>query len=133
MRAVLDASTALSFVLTDEFDERAGFLLDAMRSISAVVPAIWPAEVANGLVVAKRRKRIDRRGVERAVHLLENLDIQVDRSDFSMARIIALAENHGLTAYDATYLELALREGIRLASSDGDLIAAAKVAKIALI
>jgi predicted nucleic acid-binding protein len=58
--------------------------------------------VANGLVAAKRRKRIDRRGVERAVHLLGNLDIQVDRADCSMARIIALAENHGLTAYDAT-------------------------------
>jgi predicted nucleic acid-binding protein len=84
-------------------------------------------------VATKRRKRIDRRGVERTVHLLENLDIQVDRADLSMARIIALAENHGLTAYDATYLELAAREGIRLASSDGDLIAAAKAAKIALM
>jgi predicted nucleic acid-binding protein len=50
-----------------------------------------------------------------------------------MARIIALAENHGLTAYDATYLELADRKGIRLASSDGNPIAAAKAAKIALI
>jgi len=133
MRAVLDASAALSFVLHDEHDERAEFLLDAMRRTSAVVPAIWPAEVANGLVSARKRQRIDRRGIERAVRLLGNLDIEVDRVDCSIARIITLAEDHHLTAYDAVYLELALREDIRLASNDRDLMAAAKSARVALM
>lgn len=132
MRLVLDASVALTFVLDDEFDDTAAFMLSTLKRASALVPVIWRYEVLNGLLSAQRRKRIDEAGVARGIEQLERLDVQVDREPPSMADAHAIAKRFGLTACDATYILLAQREGLALCTQDADMIRAAKALKIAV-
>jgi predicted nucleic acid-binding protein len=93
----------------------------------ALVPAIWPLEVATCLLVAKRRKRINEAQLARLVELLRSLPVIVDRGtlDRVMGAVLPLAREYKLSAYDAAYLELAMREGIPLASRDDRLVEAA--------
>jgi predicted nucleic acid-binding protein len=102
----------------------------ALRQGSAVVPHIWHTEIANSVLVGERRKLISE--AQGAVFLanIAPLRIQTDESPAGSRRdiILALARRYSLTAYDATYLELALRHGGTLASFDGDLIKAARSA-----
>ncbi len=126
MRYVLDASTALDFVLDDERDDTAGFMLTTLRRSRLVVPVIWRYEVVNGLIDAVRRRRLDEPGLDGALGLLERLDIDTDGRPPSMSEALAFARVHALTAYDALYVMLAQREGIGLITRDGDMIAACK-------
>ena len=124
MRYVLDASTALNFVLDDERDDTADFMLGTLRRCRLTVPVIWRYEVANGLVNAVRRKRLDESGLPVALRLLDCLDIDTDAAPPSMADALAFARTHALTAYDAMYVMLAQREGIGLITRDDDMMAA---------
>lgn len=126
MRYVLDASTALSFVLDDERDDSTHLMLSTLRRASAVVPVIWRYEVANGLLNAMRRKRIDEPGIEEALDLLDRLDIDIDDEPPSMSEAVHFAREHKLTAYDALYVLLARREGIGLITRDADMTRAAR-------
>jgi predicted nucleic acid-binding protein len=94
----------------------------------AVVPSLWRAEVANGLQIAIRRKRIDAVFRSRALQHLELLPITVDRETdtYVWSSTLALADRFDLTIYDAAYLELAERRGLPLASLDKELNAAAR-------
>ena len=123
MRYVLDASTALNFVLDDERHETADFMLATLRRCRLVVPVIWRYEVANGLINAVRRKRLDEPGLYGALRLLDCLDIDTDPAPPSMVDALVFARTHTLTAYDALYVMLALREGVGLITRDDDMIA----------
>jgi predicted nucleic acid-binding protein len=96
------------------------------------IPALWrrnwPLEALNGLLTAERRGRIDAVLRRRLAGLLGELPIMIDDETASRmwTSTIRLAETHGLTAYDAAYLELALRLGLPLATQDAALIAAAQ-------
>ena len=125
---VIDASLALAWCFKDELTETATRLLEELRSGAAAVPLLWPIEVANVLAIAERRKRITLAESAQLIALLETLEIDVDGETSALAftRILDLAREQRLTAYDAAYLELAMRLGVPLASKDGDLCDAAE-------
>lgn len=100
-----------------------------------IVPAHWPVEVANALRMAARRGRISAHDVLQFLEDLEVLPIRLDTTDRNLvrAKIYPLAEQYDLTTYDAAYLELALREGLALATLDDALVKAARLAGVALV
>lgn len=121
---VLDCSATLPWVFASEATKATDALLDQLADGGrAWVPALWHLEVANVMLGAQRRGQIDKAGVEKFMSTLRTLDIQVDDETISVAwtRTLAIGETFGLTAYDAAYLELALRKGFPLASLDSQL------------
>ena len=103
-------------------------LVDAV----AIVPSLWHLEASNVLLSAERREEITLAEIERFASQLEELPIQVDSRTQSRAlsHILVLAREYKLSSYDAAYLELAVREGLSLATLDKDLIKAAKRAGV---
>lgn len=131
---VLDASATFPWLFEDEASPEADGLLDLVTEHGAVVPSLWYLECANGLAMAERRGRIDSTGIVRAIGLLRQLPLEVDDVAPSRALddVLALARRHGLTAYDAGYLDLALRRGLPLATDDGPLRAVASAIGVVL-
>lgn len=128
MNFVLDASVALSWCFEDERSEDALRVLESLRSSEAVTASLWPLEVANGLLTAQRRGRLEPARATRLGRMLLSLPIVVDpvARGRAFAATTALARAHGLTSYDAAYLELAVRLGLPLATLDGPLADAAR-------
>jgi predicted nucleic acid-binding protein len=126
-RLVVDCSVTGAWCLQDEHNAPADRLLATVAAHGGVVPALWPAEMANLLVMAERRGRIAPTDAERAVALLRRLPLAIDPADGeTLGRTRTLAREHDLTAYDAWYLEVALRLALPLATFDGALAAAAE-------
>lgn len=125
---VLDASIALSWCFKNEATAAADRVLERLATATASVPAIWPIEIANVLVMSERRRRITPANTAEFIALLETLAIHVDEETPARAlgRVLDLAREERLTAYDAAYLELAMRLGLPLASKDADLCDAAE-------
>ena len=100
-----------------------------------VVPTLWPFEVANSLLVLLRRKKVLAEERDRALSALARLPFAVDDEGTRLAfeRISELAAKHGLSVYDAAYLELALRRKLPLASRDNALCHAAKDCRVKLL
>lgn len=133
MELVLDSSVALAWVLPDETSSRADrFLAKAPRESAFWVPALWWYEVANALTVAQRRRRLTEADRIRAIELYATLPVRTDAAldAHALWRYQALAEEHGLSAYDAAYLELAQRRDLQLATFDRRLAAAARRAGV---
>jgi predicted nucleic acid-binding protein len=131
---VLDASVALSWCFEDEGGDYALEVLDALRTEEAVVPTLWTLEVSNGLLVAERRGRIDSATATKFTLLLLSLPLAVDPAERGRAFAVTrrLARTHGLTSYDAAYLELGLRLGVPMATLDVTLAAAAEAEGVPL-
>lgn len=132
MPFVVDASVAACWLLPDEEDARAAVAYARFPDDTALIPALWWSEMRNIFLVNERRRRIDAKDSDRALALLRGLPIQQDDKADGVA-LMELARRHGLTAYDATYLELAQRTGLPLATLDADLRRAARDEGIALI
>lgn len=113
----------LGWCFSDEATPYTRAVLAALKTTYAVVPALWPFEVANALALAERRKRITQEGIAAFVELLRQLPIHVERREavWLCQAVIRLARDHKLTAYDAAYLDLASREQLSLATLDHDL------------
>ena len=128
MSLVLDASFALTWCFDEEATARTKSTLAALRSDFAMVPAIWPLEIANGLITAERRGRVTPVVRDGFVALLQDIDIRVEPSDVALAfsELMPLARHEGLTTYDASYLELATRRSLPLATLDAAMAAAAR-------
>ena len=128
MAFVIDASAALAWFFADERTQETDVLLLSLERDVAVVPAIWPAEMANAFVVAERRGRISQATVTQYLLDIAVLPFRVEcaLAPDDMAGVIDLARRHALTAYDASYLDVALRLNLPLATRDADLAAAAK-------
>jgi predicted nucleic acid-binding protein len=124
---VLDASATLAWCFEDEGTVGAAAVLGRLRDQEALVPPLWLLELANGLVVAERRGRITRAESTRFLGLVAELPIRIDQtSTLNLASsVMELARQYGLSAYDAAYLELALRLGQPLATLDERLRSAA--------
>ena len=125
---MLDASVAATWCLDDESD---AYSLAALRSLTAggvMVPHLWGLEVANVLLIAERRGRISTEDVNRACTSLLSLPIAVDpvARDRALTTVLRLARLHGLTSYDAAYLELAIRHDLPIATLDAALAVAAE-------
>jgi len=135
MAFVLDASVALAWCFPDESNAYADALLHRFRDETAMVPAIWPLEVANALVVGVRRSRLTPEQLAHASRLLQELPIDVDASLVSRVfdATARLATSYGLSVYDAAYLELAQRLQCPLATADTRLAKAAQACGLELI
>ena len=127
---VIDASAAASWVIPDESSPVSEQLFaDVMDSSGTYhAPGLWLWETANILLVAARRRRVHQEQVEAGLALLSGCPIEFDAlpDRHRRSQIMRLAHVHGLTFYDASYLELALRLNSQLASSDRQLVHAAK-------
>lgn len=132
---VPDASATLAWCFEDETSDWTESLLARLKSgDTAVVPQHWPVEVANTFLVAVRRGRISKDKAARFFGDLLALPIRIESSgrETTFGQVFALAEKYGLTVYDAAYLELAIREGIALATLDSELRNAARAAGVSL-
>jgi predicted nucleic acid-binding protein len=134
-RFVVDASVALSWCFEDEASKYGDRVLDLLAETSAVAPAVWPLEITNVLLVAERKKRISRSASARFLAILWSLPISVVPQPTTQiyGGAFALARDTGLSAYDASYLLLALREGLPLATSDRGLKRAATRVDVELV
>lgn len=135
MAFVLDNSISASWILEDEFDNYSSQILDKLLSEPAIVPGIWVLEITNTMVVGFRRKRISPAKQASTIELLRSLPITVEsnHSQNDLDRLMQLAQTYSLSAYDAAYLDLAIRLELPLATKDSDLIKAAKAASVALL
>lgn len=135
MSLVLDCSVTLAWLLPDEDPKPVQAVLDRIVASRAWVPGLWRLEVANSLQSALRRKRIDAafRDASLADLALLNIQVDPDTASFAWGETLRLADAHGLTPYDAAYLELARRLSLPLASQDKSLRLAAKKCKVPLL
>jgi predicted nucleic acid-binding protein len=131
---VLDCSVTMAWCFDDESTTYTNGVRDSLANVRAAVPSIWPLEVANATIVGERRKRLDEARSQRFIVLLEALPIIVDNetSGRAFGDIVHLARAYQLSAYDAAYLELAIRRGLPLACLDGKLKGAAASAGVLL-
>jgi predicted nucleic acid-binding protein len=133
---VIDASATLPWCFVDEATEATNAVLARLRTgDEAIVPAHWPLEVANALLIAVRRKRISPEDAHQFLEDLEFLPIRVDTTAKNQVRVgvFPTAEQYGLTVYDAAYLELAMRESAPLMTLDSDLRKAARTSGVQLV
>ncbi len=133
---VLDCSATLPWVFADEASPAADALLDQLvKGERAWVPALWHLELGNVLLGAQRRNRIDQAGIEAFLSRLALYEIAVDDQTMDRAwqKTLDLAMQHGLSTYDASYLELALRRGLPLATLDRQLVAAARASGVRVL
>lgn len=121
---VVDASVSAAWFLPDEANPRTEAALLATATHEVWVPALWLLEMGNLLLSAQRRKRISADKRRELAVAASALRIKVDREPVGIRTIDEIAARHGLTAYDAAYLELAMRRGIPLATQHDALIAA---------
>jgi predicted nucleic acid-binding protein len=132
MSFVLDASVAACWAFEDEDHPTATLALDRIRSDQARVPSLWWFEVRNTLIINERRGRLAEADTAAFLRGLSRLGVTVDRLP-EEAGVMTLARKHRLTVYDASYLELAQREILPLATLDADLIRAARAENLSLI
>ena len=127
-RFVLDNSVAMAWFFGDEDHDYADTVLSALVQGEALVPSVWPLEFGNALLVAERRGRLQRANVSRALALANELPITVEPETPARAltEIVALARDSQLSTYDASYLDLAIRLGLPLATQDDRMTAAAR-------
>lgn len=135
MSFVLDNSITMRWFFGDGKPQElayAGKVLDAMKTDNALVPATWGLEVANVIARAEAKALVTEARSEAFLEMLEDVDIEVDAATFShaLSGTLQLARRYKLSAYDASYLELALRLGAPLATLDEDLQKAAKKAGV---
>jgi predicted nucleic acid-binding protein len=124
MPFVLDASIVACWAFLDEDHPVAELALQRIRTDDAHVPTLWWFEIRNVLIVNERRKRITERDTASFLRGLARLRVTVDRSP-DETEVLLLARRHRLSVYDASYLELARRDGIPLATIDRELAGAA--------
>jgi predicted nucleic acid-binding protein len=136
-RFVLDASVALSWFVDDPMATEAEHARQLLsKGWSAVVPRIWQLEMMNGFVKAERRGNLPGAKVDECfaeMQRLEQWSVHPDSGIASLAETLRCSRTLQLTSYDASYVELALREGLRLATLDKKLRAAAMKAGVALL
>ncbi|QTC92676.1 type II toxin-antitoxin system VapC family toxin [Brevundimonas goettingensis] len=130
---VIDASIMLAWLLPDEDSEAAEPVIVLARTAGAVAPAVFPLEVANAMRTNILRRRIDNAYRDKAISQFERVGVARDLEAFEpevLAETIRLSDLHGLTIYDAAYLELARRIDCPIGSFDTDLRKAAQAENV---
>ena len=132
---VADASVAIGWVHPAQATRQTAAMLDAIADGATLeVPALWPLEVANALLVLVRRRKLTEDERQAALGWLRGLRLRLDHDTGSLAfsRLSELAASHKLSVYDAAYLELAQRRTLELGCKDGPLRTAARHAGVRL-
>jgi predicted nucleic acid-binding protein len=134
-RFVIDNSIVMTWCFIDEINPYADAVLEKLSEAEAVVPTIWPLEVANVLLVAERRKRLREIDSVRFISLLSQLPIHVEQAwpERSMIELLSLGRANDLSSYDASYLDLAMRHGLPIATLDQKLVEAAKRMEVPIL
>jgi len=132
---VVDNSVVMSWCFKDEANQYADSVLDRLTDATALVPSIWALEVINVLLVAERRKRVSEADSVRFTTLLSQLPIIVEHENVEliMKDLLTLARVHNLSSYDASYLDLAMRKGLPIATLDKRLIEAATAVDVKIL
>ena len=132
---VIDNSVIMTWAFRDENNPYADAVLGHLATAPAIVPSVWPLEVVNVMLVAERRSRLQQADSVRFITLLSQLPIVVDRDwpDSRMEELLAIGRANDLSSYDASYLYLAMRRGIPIATLDEKLITAAQRVSIPLL
>ncbi len=132
---VVDASVAMTWCFKDEITPATQKLLKDMSSKTALVPAWWYVEIANVLALAERRGRVSATQIVDFVAVLDNARIETDNEapQRAFSHLLPLCRAHGLTSYDAIYLDLAVRRQLPLATLDEPLRKAAKKMGVKLL
>lgn len=132
---VIDASVALAWCFDDEATEATRVLLDRFEDEHAEVPSLWHLELGNALAIGERNTRITPARTSEFIALIGGLPIVVDEQtpDRALSTVLDLARSERLSAYDASYLELAMRRGLPLATKDDDLARAARGVGVSLL
>jgi len=125
---VVDASITLAVLLKEGALSAAAALAES----EWIVPALWWFEVRNGLIINERRGRSSEQLSAHSLAELSQISTAIDALPDG-DRLMALARKHRLTVYDAAYLELALRQGLPLATLDTDLLNAARIEGVPLV
>ncbi len=135
MSFVLDALVTMAWLFEDESTKYTDAVLHKLESEDALVPDLWLYEVANVLVIGERNKRITEANSRRFAALLSELPIRVVEiaKGALWGNVLVLAREHRLSAYDAAYLELAMKEGLPIATQDKALRKASKQAGTVVI
>ena len=131
-RFVVDNSVVMGWCFESEGNRYAETVLESLEAGEALVPAIWPLEVGNVLLVAERKKRLSEASVVRFLALVSSLPITVEQEtpERMLREIVSLARAYELSTYDASYLDLAMRLGLPMATQDASLIRAAKKSRV---
>lgn len=132
MAIVIDASIVGAWVFSDESDGIADAAAEVLQDDTGLVPGLFWFEVRNVLLVGERRKRISTNTTIAFLGRLDQLPLLIDGA-CDGTHVMDLARRHGLTVYDAAYLEVAERHGLRLATLDKRLAAAAVAAGVDLL
>ena len=132
---VVDNSVVMTWCFKDETNQYADAVLDSLETAKAFVPSVWPLEVGNVLLVAEHKDRLSEADSTRFIALLTELPIIVEQEqpERVIMEILALAREHKLSSYDASYLDLAMRKGLPIATLDNNLIAAAKCSQVPIV
>ena len=135
MSIIVDSSVTLAWVIQDERSASTERILSMVVDNGAWVPTICRLEVVNGMQQAMKRRRLDQKGRNEAIIDLSNLNILVDpdTNTFAWTHTVELADRFALTSYDASYLELAHRRALPLATLDQELRAAGKKLGISVL
>lgn len=121
MPFVLDNSVVSGWILGNQATPYTAAILNLLRDDRAWVPAVWELEFVNVLRTACLRQRMTAQHAQAVAAQIHALPIDVDRHAVARSEMLALALRFGLNAYDAAYLELALRRQCPLATQDASL------------
>ena len=130
MALVLDSSVCLSWFFPDERTSFTDTALQVAANEECWVPSVWRLEFPNVLLVAEKRRRLTRAERLQVLDEAARLLVRVDTLVHDLRQISALADQHGLSTYDASYLELALRLAAPLITLDKELAASATAAGV---
>lgn len=133
MTFVVDASVTMAWCFEDEAGDATEAALDRLAGEGGLVPLLWRYETSNVLLIAERRGRVSEFHAASLLHRLQQLPISVEAAPAAMDALLATGRMHGLSAYDAAYLNLAERQGIPLATLDRGLCGAARTAGVPLV
>ncbi len=120
---VIDASVALAWCFPDEDSDYADRVLVALEGHAVLVPALWSIEITNALLVAEKRKRVKQVETRRFIDLLSELTVVMDARPVAdaVSNILPLGREYAISAYDAAYLDVAIRHAAPLATLDSNL------------
>jgi predicted nucleic acid-binding protein len=132
---VVDASVAMTWLFQDEASTSTQRLLKELKSSAALVPALWHVEITNVVALAERKGRVSPTEIVDFFAVLESAQIDIDHEapQRAFSHLLPLCRAHGLTSYDAMYLDLALRSKLPLATLDEPLRKTAKKLGVKLL